>query len=75
MTNKLSDREYDILRLTITGEIGYGISREANINNSINALGFDAEPVLRVHNESAQKYITILDKLTEMQIEAREETK
>jgi hypothetical protein len=69
MTN-LTDREYDILRLTIAIVLNTDIPRVANFQNALTALGFDAEPVLRVHNESAQKYITILDKLTEMQIEA-----
>jgi hypothetical protein len=69
MTN-LTDREYDILRLTIAIVLNTDIPRVANFQNALTALGFDAEPVLRVHNESAQKYITILVKLTEMQIEA-----
>ena len=69
MTN-LTDREYDILRLTIAIVLNTDIPRVANFQNALTALGFDAEPVLRVLNESAQRYITILDKLTEMQLEA-----
>ena len=70
MTN-LTDREYDILRLTIVNVLNTNIPQVADFQNALTALGFDAEPVLRVHNESIQRYITILDKLTEMQIEAR----
>jgi hypothetical protein len=73
MTNKLTDREYDILRLTITGVVNTDIPRVADFQNALTALGFDAEPMVRVFNESAQRYITILDKLAKMQLEARKE--
>jgi len=69
MTN-LTDREYDILRLTIAIVLNTDIPRVANFQNALTALGFDAEPVLRVLNESAQRLITILDKLAKMQLEA-----